>query len=344
MTPITVTNMRQEQLPAVVACLVAQELRLAALDPRLRAARSPHQVEAALTEQRAQGTPHLIALDAAGRVRGCALPGVWALPERSSLHAFLSPRNGITHALALPDPSEPEARGVAAALLDALSGYWHAQGTTGDLIRWPAADRWTLPLLFAQGFRLDSVCALRALSPLTGAQVPPDLLIRPARADEEGTLVALFEEELRAHEPYTPFIHSTPTALAAFRDKLARTFAGRRLQDGAPLLLVAARDGQIVAMIQATLVEIASDEEPGFTPPGRYGCIDNLSVREGWRGQGIGRALVQAVFDTFAATGLPLCGWLLWYNPDNPLANAFWPRLGFVPLWTTYQRLHPVGV
>jgi GNAT superfamily N-acetyltransferase len=341
MTPITVTSMREEHLPAVVACLVAQGLRLAALDPRLRAARSPHQVEAALTEHYVQETADLVALDAIGRVRGYTLAGVWELSEQSSLHAFLSPKNGVARLLALPDPAGPDAPAVAEALLVMLSQVWHDQRTTGDLIRWPVADRWLLPLLCAQGFQLDSVCALRALSPLRRPNDAPGLRIRPAQPAEEERLVALFEEELRAHEPYTPFVQRCPAARSAFRRKLARLFAGERFQDGAPLVPVAERDGESVAMIQSTLVEITSDEEPGFTPPGLYGRIDNLSVGESWRGQGIGRALVQVAFDAFAATGLPLSGWLLWYNPENPLAAAFWPRLDFVPLWSTYQRRHP---
>lgn len=62
------------------------------------------------------------------------------------------------------------------------------------------------------------------------------------------------------------------------------------------------------------------------------------SVAEGARGQGIGYALVQAAFA--ALVSLSPDGYLLWYNPGNPLAEQFWPHLGFAPLWTTYQRLH----
>jgi GNAT superfamily N-acetyltransferase len=340
MTLITITPMLGDQLPAVIDLMRAQQERHYRLDPRLRGVRSRLQIAAALTPRLTGGETPLVALDAEGRVRGSACPGVWELAEQSSLHAFLTPRNGIVHDLALPDPSEPGAQAVVAALLSALSEHWQAQRTTGDLFRWPRTDRWIEPLLFAHGFQLDSVCAVRALSPLTRPNVPSGLLIRPARSAEEERLVVLFEEELRAHEPYTPFVRSSPAALSAFRQRLARLFAGECLSDGAPLVLVAEQAGELVAMLHATLVEIVPDEEPGFTPPGLYGCIDNLSVSEIARGRGIGRALVQAAFDAFTATGLSLDGALLWYNPDNPLAQAFWSRLGFVPLWTTYQRRH----
>jgi GNAT superfamily N-acetyltransferase len=340
MTPITVTPMREEQLPAIVDLICAQQGRHYRLDPRLRGACSRAHIEATLLRLRPTHGAPLVALDREGRVRGYAQPDIWELEEQSLLHAFLSPKNGIARQFTLPDPSEPDAPEVAASLLRALSEAWHVHGATGDLMRWPAADRRIEPQLLAQGFRLDSVCAVREAYVKGRATVALPLSIRPAQAADEERLVALFEEELRAHEPYTPFVRSSPAVLASFRRKLARLFAGERVEEGAPSVLVAERDGSVVAMVHCTLVEIAPDEEPGLTPPGLYGCIDNLSVRAISRGQGIGRELVYAVFEAFTAAGLALDGYLLWYNPDNPLAGAFWPRLGFVPLWTTYQRLH----
>jgi GNAT superfamily N-acetyltransferase len=284
----------------------------------------------------------LVALDARGRVRGYARSSVWELAEASMLRAFLSARSGVARHLALPDPTDEDAHAVAATLFSALSDSWRAHATTGDLVRWPSADPWLEPRLVEQGFRLDSVCATRSLQPLPEVlHTPsPQLVIRPAQPADEEVLIVLFEEELRYHERYTPFVRSSPEVLAAFRRKLARLWAGASLSEGAPLILVVERAGEIVAMAENTLLVLGFDDEPGFTPPGRYGCIDNVSVREELRGQGIGRLLTQAIFDAFAATGLHLDGYILWYNPDNPQAGRFWPRMGFHPLWTTYQRLH----
>jgi GNAT superfamily N-acetyltransferase len=283
---------------------------------------------------------HLVALDAKGRVRGYARAGVWELSQTSILRAFLSARNGVAADVALPDPAEEDAQAVAAALLIALAEYWNSNETTGDLIRWPSSDPWLELILLEQGFRLDSVCAIRALQPLAELpRVSSSFVARHACSADEETLVALFEEELRYHERYTPFVRSSPDVLAAFRRKLARLWQGTSLHEGAPLVLVVEQTGEVVAMAENTLLVVGPDDEPGFTPPGCYGCIDNVSVREERRGQGIGHKLVQAIFDAFAATGLSLDSYLLWYNPDNPQAARFWPHLGFVPLWTTYQRL-----
>lgn len=346
MTQITIRTMRDEHLDALSGLLHAQKVRQYMLDPRLVEAGSRQQSLAALARQPGGSEQALVALDEHGQVRGCAIPDVWELSERSILRAFLSARNGVARLLTLPDPTEEEAAAVAMALLTALSEVWQRLGTTGDLVRWPSADScWLEPILVAQNFRLDSVCALRSLSPLAEAAhiSSPGLVTRHALPIDEEVLVALLEEELRYHERFTPFVRSSPALLTSFRRKLAQLWRGASLEEGAPLILVVEQLGEVVAMAENTLLVLGPDDEPGFTQPGRYGCIDNVSVREERRGQGIGRLLVQAIFDAFAATGLPLDRYILWYNPDNPQAGWFWPHMGFVPLWTTYQRLRTVS-
>jgi GNAT superfamily N-acetyltransferase len=340
--PIRAIVATEQESRAAASLLLAQQARQRALDARLLTARGRAELEETLTAPFDSDDHPLVALDAHGRVRGYVRPSVWQLSLTSILRAFLSLRNGIARTPALPDPSDEDASAVANALLVALTNFWQSQQTTGDLIRWPSADPWLEPVLAEQGFRLDSVCALRSLQPLeTGARASlPAFIIRPARPDDEEVLVGLLDEELRYHERYTPFVRSSPIVLDAFRRKLARLWAGASLTEGAPLILVVEQGHQVVAMAENTLLDVSLDDEPGFTPTGRYGCIDNVSVREELRGKGIGRLLVQAIFEAFAATGEPLDGYILWYNPDNPQAGRFWPRMGFVPIWTTYQRLH----
>jgi len=339
LSEITITTVSAEQLPAVVALLLAQEARQWAHDPRLRTAHSHERVATALARSCEQA---LVASDARGRARGYVRPSVWQLAETSILRAFLSARNGVAQQLILPDPRDPDAQAVLAALLAALSLWWKEQGTTGDLVRWPSTDSWIEPFLTTQGFRLDSVCAARGSSVPARRSPPPGIVTRQAWPADEQALLRLFEEELQHHERFTPFVRRSPAALTAFRRKLARRWAGASLEQDAPLVLVAERGSKVIGMAETTLLDIGPDNEPGFTPPGRYGCIDNVCVQEPWRGQGIGQLLVQTVYDAFAARSLPLDGWLLWYNPDNPQAARFWPQQGFVPLWTTYQRLHPL--
>jgi len=335
---ISITTLGAAQLPAVMALFVAQEARQGVRDPRLRTARSHETMAATLASSCEQA---LVACDAQGRVRGYVQPSVWELSETSILRAFLSVRNGITRHLILPDPGDADAEAVLEGLLSALSVWWKEQETTGDLVRWPSTDAWVELSLVAQGFRLDSVCAARDSHIPIGHRSPPGIATRQAWPIDEPALLRLFEEELGYHERFTPFVRRSPAVLAAFRRKLARRWAGAGLEQNVPLVLVAEHEGEVVGMAETTLLDIGPDEEPGFTPPGRYGCIDNVCVREPWRGQGIGHWLIQAVDDAFTTLHLALDGWLLWYNPDNPQAAHFWPHMGFVPLWTTYQRLHP---
>jgi GNAT superfamily N-acetyltransferase len=343
MNECTVAPMNEEQLPLVVDLLLAQEARHRERDPRLRVVRSREQITARLIDQLARGEPALVALNQERQVRGFASPAVWELGETSMLRAFLPERAGVTRELALADPQEGDASRALGALLMALSAWWQAQGTTGELIRWPAADQWLVARLAAHGLPLDSVCAMRVFEPPIESIYLPTAPceIRPARPSDDATLVDLFAEELIYHERCTPFVRCNAAVLAAFRRKLARLWVGAGLEAGAPLVLVAEQAGEVVGMAETTLLDISPDDEPGFTSPGRYGCIDNVSVGEPWRGQGIGKLLVQAVNDAFAALPLHLDGWLLWYNPDNSLASRFWSRQGFVPLWLTYQRLPP---
>ncbi len=339
---VTITSLCEAHIPAVTKLIVAQERRHHALDARLRPASQPTVIEQSLHELRTRETP-LVALDGAGHVRGYVQPSVWELSSKSILHSFLTARNGIAQRLALPSPEEKGARDVFYALLAALDGFWQQRKTTGDLIRWPSVDVWFLPELITHGFQLDSMCAWHpwGVFPSPGRGPASRVSIRPAKPVDEEALVQLFDQELHHHERYLPFVRSSPGVLGAFRRKLARLWDGLGLEDKAPLVLVAEVSGEVVGMAENTLLVIGGDD-PGFTAPGRYWCIVNVSVRATSQGQGIGQLLLRGLSETAIATypdHSGLDGYLLWYNPDNPEARLFWKHRGFLPLWTTYQRL-----
>ena len=342
---ITVRSALEADLSEIVDLIVAQRTRQRRCDPRLPLWQTRAQWEAALRTYSLQEA--FVALDEEGHVRGYARPGVWELQPSSILHAFLTARNGIVRTLTLPDPADADAGAVATALLSALDTFWQQAETSGDLVRWPSTDGWVEGALIAQGLRRDSICALHSLRPFFAVRPTPDShqRVRLARPDDEEALVALFHEELLFHERSTPFVHSSPSVRETFRRKLKSMWEGDALDvlgAGAPVVLVVEHAGSVVAMAENTLLIVSPHDEPGYTPAGSYWCLDNVSVREALHGQGIGRLLVQGVEDVREELGLLLDGSILWYNPDNLTAARFWTGLGFHPLWTTYQRLHPV--
>jgi GNAT superfamily N-acetyltransferase len=298
-----------------------------------------------LTQQVSTHKP-LVAVNQEGDVRGYVCPALWPLSEHSLLRAYLTARNGIASMLTLPEPHEEDALAVSEALLHALTSFWRQAHTTGELIRWPSHDTWLIPLLSTHGFVLDSMCALCTLPwrALEVAQVSPSYLIRSMAPADVERVVALFEEELRYHVQHGLFASVTPALLSAFRAKVERSLNPPEEPGVRPLVLVAHEaetPSGIVAMLVAEPLHIRAEDEPSLTRPGDYVCIDHLCVAEHARGQGLGRALTQMAMMILQREQER--GYLAWYSAGNPLSSRFWPHMGFVPLWSTYQRCRIEG-
>jgi ribosomal protein S18 acetylase RimI-like enzyme len=333
----------QAHITAIVNLWKAQDLRHYALDPALHTPRLPEAMRAFVHNQIQSGEAAFVALDSEQYVRGYVAPARWDLSATSVLHAFLTPRNGITQAFILPDPREKDAEEVGRTLLNFLSMWWREQQTTGDLLRWPTSDSWLDPLLKAQGFLLDSHCAIRPMTPLEATSYhTPNVTIRLAVQDDEEQLMELFLAEMAIHAETVACSRISDVALKGFQSKLQQLWTRADQEEQLFILVAEQRDGEVVGMAENVLISVASDEAPGFTPPGSYGCLDNVSVKREFQGQGIGRLLVDTALSIFLQKYPGLNKAILWYNPDNPSASRFWPRLGFHDLWTTYQRLRPV--
>jgi GNAT superfamily N-acetyltransferase len=341
---ITIVPFVSEHIAAIADLLHEQETRFFRQNNLLASPQAVQDIHATLSAHAHQGglAVSFVALDMHRRVRGYVRPSIWPLLTDSILLSFLTARNGTTQFLTLPDHSEVDAHEIVDALFSVLDTSWHEAGTTGDLLRWPSTDLWFDEVLVRHAFRLDSICAYRPLQPPFSVRglLPERYILRLAQPGDESELVTLFHEELRFHEQYTPFVHTSPSVLHAFQRKLQRSWQRERPQMGEPFVLVIEQEGSIVAMAENTLIEITAEDEPGFTPPGYYCCIDNVSVHQDSRRQGLGHLLLQGVADFIQPLQDSLHGYLLWYNPDNPSAARFWAQQGFRAMWTTYQRLH----
>jgi ribosomal protein S18 acetylase RimI-like enzyme len=336
---IRVEPLDEKDIGQIVELMQAQNMRQDRLDPRLHTSRGTQELEKMLHAQLSiEDGRALVAHDSEGRVRGYALPSMWKMAEDDEMIAFFTKFNGSMQYWILPAPSESDAIPVAEALLDALTEYWQQKGTYGDLVRWPSSDPWIEPVLFERRFLVDSQMALRSLEPLgpSKRESTVGFHARLARPEDEDALLRLYHEELAFHVPYTQFVRMVPALESGMRERLRMIWARKSVLDGAPLVVVIERNGEVVAMAENELLVV--QEFGGFSlmPAARYGYLNNVSVSEKVRGQGVGRLLVEEVFTAFSPYKID--AYLLWYSQDNPLASGFWPHLGFRPLWKTYQR------
>lgn len=73
---------------------------------------------------------------------------------------------------------------------------------------------------------------------------------------------------------------------------------------------------------------------------GRRGYLSHLAVAEGFRGQGLGRKIVDECLERLAKTGVPGCNVRVFL--DNEAGQQFWENLGWtrnnVGVWITPTR------
>lgn len=341
----------EQDMPALVALIGAQEARWRQLDARLRPARAADEVEAMLAEQwaRFDATP-LVARTAGGQVRGYALPvlrefSYESVADAQALEVF-EPRTGFVESLTFPSPDEADAFPVVSALLKALQRWWQEQGAQAEMCSWPTRDSWPIERLRAVGLEPALHRSVRAVAPLppSGRPAPGGARVRLAVPADEETLVALYLEESIYHHEHSPFFRMSPLQEAAFRAWMAPAWAGRPIEEGGPLIMVVERAGEVVALAMNELFEVGDGSHRDYLPPGRYLDIAEVGVRADQRGQGIGRVLVQGVFDACARWQLD--GYTVGFSPHNPLSSQFWPHLGFQPSltfceWRTAARRAP---
>jgi len=101
---------------------------------------------------------------------------------------------------------------------------------------------------------------------------------------------------------------------------------GRYLRRNPGLCLVAERDGEIVAAIKCG-------------QDGRRGYLHHLAVKEEWRRQGVGRALVNAVLRALNDQGIEKCNTFV--LDENLEGRAFWEHDGWQVLeyyYRTFQK------
>ena len=230
---------------------------------------------------------------------------------------------------------EPDTQAAADDLLaqwrDHLQGQKEAQtDDTAAVVNWPSRDITGILALQRHGLQPITVIAARpARRPApTEAAAAEDLVIRPATPDD---LDAVAEMEMGVIRFDAHFGGSIPRPAT---EALIRAEAQSALAKRPSWIWIAERHDGPAGL---TVVEPpqAAAWIAGMTRPGATAYLSTMFVRPGARGGGIGAALVRHAHDELDARGIDLT--LLHYSHMNPLSGPFWHRMGYRPLWTTWE-------
>ena len=150
----------------------------------------------------------------------------------------------------------------------------------------------------------------------TKSKVTPN--IRTAKEHDYAALSCIFAEENAFHAALVPeFIKATDNVLtkAEFKEMLAHP---------EQVVLVAEMDSVIIGAV--LVAEDAADAER-WIQPRRFAYIEELVVTARWRGQGIGRALLDSVDEWAKNRGLNEIELHVWQN--NHRATNFYTSIGY---------------
>ena len=142
--------------------------------------------------------------------------------------------------------------------------------------------------------------------------------IRPATGDDWEQVNLVFADELAHH------VALLPNRFQMTEPVMPRQWFADVLADPNKMLHVADVDGRVVGLI--LLVEAVSLDDPIYRPR-RHLEVDELAVLEEFRGQGIGRRLMETAEDIAVDRGIPTIELHVW--EANPRAMAFYERLGY---------------
>jgi len=208
---------------------------------------------------------------------------------------------------------------------------------TAAIVNWPSRDVTGVSALLRHGLQPITVIAVRPAGrpgPAensrcpSSANTPPGLVIRPAVPDD---LDAVTELEMGVVRYDASFGGSIPRPAT---EALVRAETQAALAKRPGWTWLAEQDGQPVAL---TVVEPppAATWIAGMTRTGATAYLQTMFVRPDERSGGIGAALVRHVHGELDARGIDLT--LLHYSQVNPLSVPFWHRMGYRPLWTTWE-------
>jgi GNAT superfamily N-acetyltransferase len=212
-----------------------------------------------------------------------------------------------------------------------------AAADTAAIVNWPSRDITGVLALLRHGLVPLTVIAARPRpqQESTASTEPPPptqdingLVIRPADPSDLA-IVTEFELGVIRYDAHFGAAVPRPGTEALVH---AESQAGLAKHPGWTFL--AEQAGRPVAL--ATVEPpAAATWIAGMTRPGTTAYLQTMFVRPELRGGGIGAALVRHVHSRLDALGIDLT--VLHHAQQNPRSTPFWHRMGYRPLWTTWE-------
>ncbi|MCL2580880.1 MAG: GNAT family N-acetyltransferase [Streptosporangiales bacterium] len=217
---------------------------------------------------------------------------------------------------------------------DHLAGIGAARGAdAGASAVWPSHDVTGVSALLRHGLQPLTVIAARTrpgnpAGPGARRNPPPGVTIRAAGPEDADAVLSLELNLIRFDMQFGGPVWRPRT------QALVRADIADSLRKQANWTWLALRHRRPVGLLVAQ-------------PPGESGWISGMTSRapaaylqtmfiaEAERGTGVGSALVRVLHERLDADGVAVT--LLHHSQVNPLSGPFWNRMGYRPLWTSWE-------
>lgn len=243
----------------------------------------------------------------------------WGVPDQ----------HWLTPVVGGPDPE---------GALDSLLSSWREQleqlptGTGSEsaaLLTWPSRDISGIRPMQRHGLQPFTVLAARRHRRGVPPSLPPrDVTIRLAEPQDIAAVVGLVMEEHRYEEHFGGVFIQSDTA------EQTRRVVARALVRRPSWIWLAERRGRPVGLVWVSPPTRARWVGP-LVRSGPAAYIGYAIVADEMRGQGIGTALINEAHQAMDSQGVAVT--LLNYAVLNPVSGPFWHRMGYRPLWTTWE-------
>jgi GNAT superfamily N-acetyltransferase len=279
------------------------------------------------------GEPLVVTADR-GRIAGLGVCVHQHIPPKYLNQTWgAADRFSLVPRLAGPDVGAP-ADELLAQWRDHLSGIGATRGPdTSASVVWPSLDVTGIRALLRHGLQPLTVITARTRPSIAGPPGGPPrgahgVAIRAAGPSDEEQVLDLELRLIRYDIQFGGPVWRASTA------RLVREEIRATLARPVPSTWLAERNGRAVGLLVAQ-----SPKEAGWiagmtsVPDAAY--LQTMFVDQAERGTGIGAALVRHLHARLDGAGVGVT--LLHHSQVNPLSAPFWYRMGYRPLWTSWE-------